>query len=410
MSHFNIINHTSRCQHTRHWRRAVEPGFESSLKLAVKQYVPKSNDEPRAGDVTFVGAIANGFPKEMYEPLWDDLYERMAKAGKRIRGIWIADVAHQGGSGVLNEKGLGNDLADDSKLHQDEMPAPLIGIGSSVGAVHLAHLSLLHPSLLHSLVLIDPTIQISNPRKDFAAFALPSTYRRELWPSRKAAAESFAKSKYYQAWNPRVLDLWIKHGLRELPTEIYPGGKSGNGETPVTLTTTKAQEVLTYIRPAYNTYSPNDKLSFEGMLPDDVLDPTYPFYRPEAAQIFRQLPDVKPHALYIFGSKSPLSPPEGRKAKTEATGSGVLGGGKRAKELLVEGAGHLVAFEKVEAVGEAVVRFVKEELDTWEKEKEEFERRYMSRERIERAQIDEAWKERIGPAPSKERKDVKEKL
>jgi len=45
----------------------------------------------------------------MYEPLWDELYERMTEDGKRIRGIWIADVAHQGESGVLNEKALGND-------------------------------------------------------------------------------------------------------------------------------------------------------------------------------------------------------------------------------------------------------------------------------------------------------------
>jgi hypothetical protein len=47
--------------------------------------------------------------QEMYEPLWDELYERMAEAGKRIRGVWIADVAHQGESGVLNEKALGSD-------------------------------------------------------------------------------------------------------------------------------------------------------------------------------------------------------------------------------------------------------------------------------------------------------------
>lgn len=45
----------------------------------------------------------------MYEPLWDELYQRMTEAGKSIRGIWIADVAHQGESGVLNEKKLGND-------------------------------------------------------------------------------------------------------------------------------------------------------------------------------------------------------------------------------------------------------------------------------------------------------------
>jgi hypothetical protein len=45
----------------------------------------------------------------MYEPLWDELYNRMTEAGRRIRGIWIADMAHQGESGVLNEKMLGND-------------------------------------------------------------------------------------------------------------------------------------------------------------------------------------------------------------------------------------------------------------------------------------------------------------
>ncbi len=45
----------------------------------------------------------------MYEPLWDELYERLKAKGIRIRSIWIADVAHQGASGVLNERKLGND-------------------------------------------------------------------------------------------------------------------------------------------------------------------------------------------------------------------------------------------------------------------------------------------------------------
>lgn len=69
MSHFNIISHTARCQHTRHWQGAVEPGHEHSLGLAVKQYVPKSNPKPRPGDVTFIGAAANGFPKVSYEAM-----------------------------------------------------------------------------------------------------------------------------------------------------------------------------------------------------------------------------------------------------------------------------------------------------------------------------------------------------
>ncbi len=33
------------------------------LHLAVKQYIPKSNPNPRPGDVTIIAAHANGFVK-----------------------------------------------------------------------------------------------------------------------------------------------------------------------------------------------------------------------------------------------------------------------------------------------------------------------------------------------------------
>lgn len=47
--------------------------------------------------------------QELYEPLWDDLFDRLLANGVYIRSIWIADAAHQGQSGVLNEEKLGND-------------------------------------------------------------------------------------------------------------------------------------------------------------------------------------------------------------------------------------------------------------------------------------------------------------
>lgn len=47
--------------------------------------------------------------QELYEPLWDELYQRLKSKGIKIRGIWIADVAHQGKSGVINEQKLGDD-------------------------------------------------------------------------------------------------------------------------------------------------------------------------------------------------------------------------------------------------------------------------------------------------------------
>jgi hypothetical protein len=47
--------------------------------------------------------------QELYEPLWEDLHSRSKQHGFRIRGIWIADLANQGASGILNEQLLGND-------------------------------------------------------------------------------------------------------------------------------------------------------------------------------------------------------------------------------------------------------------------------------------------------------------
>jgi hypothetical protein len=46
--------------------------------------------------------------KELYEPFFDAIVQRSEKAGFRIRAIWAPDIAHQGASGVRNEKKLGD--------------------------------------------------------------------------------------------------------------------------------------------------------------------------------------------------------------------------------------------------------------------------------------------------------------
>lgn len=47
--------------------------------------------------------------QELYEPLWEELLSRTTAAGIAIRSIWMADVAHQGASGALNEEKLGGE-------------------------------------------------------------------------------------------------------------------------------------------------------------------------------------------------------------------------------------------------------------------------------------------------------------
>ena len=63
LSHFRVIEHEVPAQHTRIWPRGTEVGLENALKLAVKQYIPLGKTEYEAGEVTFIAAHANGFPK-----------------------------------------------------------------------------------------------------------------------------------------------------------------------------------------------------------------------------------------------------------------------------------------------------------------------------------------------------------
>jgi hypothetical protein len=60
---FLIKEHVLPCQHVREYARATALEQEAVLNLAIKQYIPIDNPSPQPGDVTIIGASANGFPK-----------------------------------------------------------------------------------------------------------------------------------------------------------------------------------------------------------------------------------------------------------------------------------------------------------------------------------------------------------
>jgi pimeloyl-ACP methyl ester carboxylesterase len=280
------------------------------------------------------------------------------------------------------------------------MPHPIIGVGHSVGASHLTHLSHLHPRLLHSLVLVDPIIQLD--LKVHKTLAKLSTSRRDIWPSREVAAESFRNSKFYKTWDPRVLEKWLQFGLRDLPTEQYPEVPEGSSEDdgpPVTLSTTVAQEVYFYVRASYR----DERL----LQDDDLLQDIHPedrdgsqLSRPESQKLFRLLPEVKPSVLYVFGGQSDASPPESRLAKMETTGTGVGGSGGadagKVQEVVLD-CGHLVGMERPAECAEATAAFIGDELGRWEAQErardEALERLPSRRERVG---INERWREQVG--------------
>ena len=289
-----------------------------------------------------------------------------------------------------------------------QMPRPLIGVGHSMGGAQLANLALLHPRLFESLILIDPVIQGRVSVLGNVSPAFASAKRRDIWPSRAEAAKGFKKSKFYQTWDPRVLERWIEHGLRDTPTKLFPDAKDGQ----VTLTTTKHQEVMTFLRPNFrNRGGESEPDSVDFTLSNRKLNrrthadltpyesPQEPFYRGESTIVFSQLPALRPSVLYVFGSLSFLTNDEIIEEKLAMTGSGVGGSGGRAEgrvdSVTVQDAGHLIPMEKVEESADHVGKWIGKEMvryRDWEKKTQE---EWGDKKGIERSVLSERFMEEL---------------
>ena len=427
---FEIREHVIPSQHVRQFPRATANSQEDVLHIHIKQYIPLDNRSPQPGDVTIIGAHANGFPKELYEALWAELHARSRAPGSgfRIRGIWIADVANQGRSGVLNEALLGDDpcwhdhtrdLLHMTNVFRAEMPRPLIGVGHSFGGNILTHLTLMHPRLLTTLVLLDPVITHFTFRRMGAGVGptRSSTFRRETWPSRRAAEESFRRSPFYGAWDPRVLDAWCANAIRDTPTQLFP---DPDPPGQVTLTTTKPQEVFTFFRPLWPYVREDGSVDREGA-PDfdpavservDLANP-FLFYRSEGSVVLTNLPHVRPSVLWVFGGTSELSAPEARREKLALCGTGGGGSGGvaagRVAEVLVEGRGHLFPMEVPGLCADHAASWISREMDRWraaEREYEEWTRRPVR----EKTTLSERFVNSVGKPPARNKKPDGPKL
>ncbi len=419
---FHSTTHILPAQHIREYPNATATHTQEAVfKLAIKHYTPISNPQPSPNDITIIAAHALGFPKELYEPLWDDLLTQSERHGFGIRGIWIADSAHEGASGVLNENLMGDDASwfDHSRdlLHmvnhfRQEFHRPIVGVGHSRGACELVNLSLIHPRLLSTLVLIEPFIQAeAPPGPNAAGFA---TMRPDFWPSREIAEQKFRKSQMYSRWDHRVLDKYLEHGLRSVPTALYPASASASvPSSAVTLTTTKHQEAWAYVRPNFEPRS--DDLAFERFLSPDA-DPEAEgkllTIRSEPGITVRNLPFLRPSVCYIFGKKSPMSSPKLQAEKMSRTGTGVGGSGGvsdgKVTKVEIE-AGHLAAMEAVGRCAEVSAEWLGRWLRGWKNEEETVKRRGSRKSERGMMVVSEEWKELMRVDPRSLR-PIREKL
>lgn len=271
----------------------------------------------------------------------------------------------------------------------------------------------MHPRLLSTLVLIEPVIQREFPPE--LNLAAMSTFRPDLWLSRTAAEATFRKSRFFEPWDSRALDKYLKYGLREVPTAVYPPSQSSEGA--VTLGTTKHQEVWTYLRPNFEPQGPKGHPSSSDHLLSPDLDPevegTYLFHRPEPAIILNLLPLLRPSALYMFGGKSVLSGSAAQAQKMECTGVGIGGSGGaqmgRVKKVVFENAGHMLPCEDVAGCAEAVATWLAAELERFKAEEEFWAHHDSGKSERDMLIVSRKWQQLIRLPPNSQR-PVKEKL
>jgi pimeloyl-ACP methyl ester carboxylesterase len=284
--------------------------------------------------------------------------------------------------------------------------------------VHRVNLSLIHPRLFAALVLLDPVIELgsttgSNSSKTGGgkySIATASTYRRDLWPSREDAENTFRKNPFYQRWDKRVLNAWLIHGLRELPTALYPDPTTPMAsKLPVTLKTSKHQEVWTYLRPNYYGRSDEGIEMFDRKSTPD-LSPgsphSYPFYRAESSITFHKLPFVRPPVFYILGEESTLSSPEFQRDKVKMTGTGAGGSGGIAagqvKDVVLPGIGHLVPLEAPDATAQEAVNWLSTAMQQWRTDEDCWAKARRARPPSHHLRVNEEWLKHIGTMPGRD--------
>lgn len=317
------------------------------------------------------------------------------------------------------------DLLQLVNIFRAQMPPPIFGMGHSLGGNNIVNLSLMHPSLFSGVILMDPVIQKEHSKENIINPAYMSTFRRDVWPSREEAAAGLKRNAFYKRYDPRVLEKHVQYMLRDLPTALYPEAPSSEksrsdslasastltaapvppsspATRPVTLTTPKHQEVFTFMRPKYPTSSPQyDKAALETFNNGPPPRTSYPdvppanakstFYSPAPLTTFVNLPFLRPRVMYVFAKDSFMSEPEMLADKLNTTGTGP-GGSRYAgasdvsseetktavQHVMIDDAGHFMAFERPGVVADHLSRWLREETDRWRRhtkaEREEWER------------------------------------
>lgn len=304
------------CLASGHTQRITEArtANEAQLWMTVNRIVPaplEYDPEPNAPKkdtrqgLTLILAHANGFHKEVYEPAIQGLIHKLQSKelqGKhRIDEVWIFDCTHSGQAASINRDVLGDTVSwadhprDMLKFLEHYLPetpshpaaAPtwlptflpshkasppsakrrLVGLGHSFGGAALTFLLHARPHMMEGLILVDPAIIQVDDEERFqldklfnemwcplseVPLARGAIARKDTFASLPDAKAYFESKAFFKIWDPRVLDLHLRFGLRPSsipPTRALTADDLDENEakrTPLELNNTKWHEAAAF--------------------------------------------------------------------------------------------------------------------------------------------------------------------
>ncbi|KAG6867691.1 hypothetical protein C0993_012326 [Termitomyces sp. T159_Od127] len=240
-----------------------DPRPNYPLLITAKRYwKPDSSHLNDPSALTLIFTHGTGFHKEQWEPTIDEFYALLEgeNGSPKVREVWSIDAPNHGDAAVLNENvllayepifpweeyaraihtfltGFGTGVDVDFSTRR------LVGIGHSMGAVCLL-LSLGYSSNLKFESLIFCELMSMNPKfmKEPANMLTKGAInRRDTWSSHEEAYKLLKSRPAWKIWDDRVLKIFVKDGMRPLPTADYPDKTEG-----VTLKCSRKQETACY--------------------------------------------------------------------------------------------------------------------------------------------------------------------
>lgn len=241
-------------------KRYAHPAFRTHHIAQADSH--RRGNANRSVPLTLLLLHSTSFHKEIYEPILEMLFSLTAHSELRIREAWAVECPNHGESAVYNSDKLQTKPFDEyfSCAHYAEAvrhflaahdaggasyirPTDrLVGVGHSLGGCTAIILS--ERVSFASLLVIDPFLYPGSPEdllKLRVSLVRQAHVRRDVWHSRKHA-EIYLRETGAKGWDPRILKLYLNHGLREHPH----ASRSVAPYSGVVLACTREQEATMY--------------------------------------------------------------------------------------------------------------------------------------------------------------------